>query len=244
MLNPIPSSKLGGLVRIAVSVQMLTLAMIYILWVSDGCDPLVPFISDTDTNPVSGWAFTLGFTITGILTVPLSLQFYLLRDVWAKENPELGISGLNIVSSISVLFSGICLIWISYTPWHESMELHMVQARIIFGGTVIWAILSTVIAHRISKVDGRFATLYGSRRNWTIFSLASLLALAVSVFSYAGFSLSIPAGHMDTVLECTDLGHPTLSIAALFEWLMVIGFAGVSYTGVQEALLMDGKDGP
>mgnify|MGYP001440482764 CR=1 FL=1 len=60
-----------------------------------------------------------------------------------------------------------------------------------------------------------------------------------SVYSYAGISLSIPAGHMDTVLECSDLGHPSLSLAAFFEWSMVIGFAGVSYTGAQEALLID-----
>ena len=117
----------------------------------------------------------------------------------------------------------------------------MIQARVIFGGTITWAILSTIIARRMSEVDVGFSGLYSSRRNWTIFSLASLLALSVSVFSYAGFSLSIPAGHMGVVLECSDLGVPSLSIAAFFEWIMVIGFAGVSYTGVEEALQMDGE---
>ena len=241
MFRLISPSKLGRLVTITVAVQILTLALSYVLWISDGCDPLVPFISDTDTNPASSWAFTAGFTISGILMTPLSIQFYLLRDKWSRENPDSGIEILNLISTISALLSGICLIWISHTPWHISMELHMIQARVIFGGTITWAILSTIIARRISEVDVGFSGLYSSRRNWTIFSLASLLALSVSVFSYAGFSLSIPAGHMGVVLECSDLGAPSLSIAAFFEWIMVIGFAGVSYTGVEEALQMDGE---
>ena len=115
----------------------------------------------------------------------------------------------------------------------------MVQARVIFGGLIIWALLSTVISLRMSERDTRFSPLSQTRRSWTVFSLMCLLGLAISVYSYAGISLSIPAGHMDTVLECNDLGHPSLSVAAFFEWLMVIGFAGVSYTGAQEALLID-----
>ena len=146
---------------------------------------------------------------------------------------------MNLLSAISVAVSGISIIWISYTPWHEQMELHMLQARVIFGGLIIWALLSTVISLRMTERDARFSSLYQTRRSWTVFSLICLLGLAISVYSYAGASLSIPAGHMDTVLECNDLGHPFLSLAAFFEWSMVIGFAGVSYTGVQEALLID-----
>ena len=145
---------------------------------------------------------------------------------------------MNLLSAISVAVSGISIIWISYTPWHEQMELHMVQARVIFGGLIIWALLSTAISLRMSELDTRFSSLSQTRRSWTVFSLMCLLGLAVSVYSYAGISLSIPAGHMDTVLECNDLGHPSLSLAAFFEWSMVIGFAGVSYTGAEEALLI------
>ena len=115
----------------------------------------------------------------------------------------------------------------------------MLQARVIFGGLIIWALMSTVISLRMSERDERFSSLSQTRRSWTVFSLMCLLGLAISVYSYAGVSLSIPAGHMDTVLECSDLGHPSLSLAAFFEWSMVIGFTGVSYTGAQEALLMD-----
>ena len=224
---------------ISVVIQVITLVVCYFSWVLDGCDPFVPFISDTDTNPASSWAFTIGFTLIGALTIPLSIQFYNVRRRWAEQNHGSRIETMNLLSAISVAVSGISIIWISYTPWHEQMELHMLQARVIFGGLIIWALLSTVISLRMTERDARFSSLYQTRRSWTVFSLICLLGLAISVYSYAGASLSIPAGQMDTVLECNDLGHPSLSLAAFFEWSMVIGFAGVSYTGVQEALLID-----
>ena len=239
MLTPMEPPKLEKLVKITVAIQVITLVVCYLSWVLDGCDPFIPFISDTDTNPASSWAFTIGFTLTGALTVPLSIHFYNARRRWAEQNLGSGIETMNLLSAISAAISGISIIWISYTPWHEQMELHMVQARVIFGGLIIWALLSTAISLRMSVLDTRFLSLSQTRRSWTVFSLMCLLGLAVSVYSYAGISLSIPAGHMDTVLECSDLGHPSLSVAAFFEWLMVIGFAGVSYTGAQEALLID-----
>tara|TARA_Y100000768_G_scaffold350816_1_gene301232 strand:- start:1107 stop:1817 length:711 start_codon:yes stop_codon:yes gene_type:complete len=233
------SPKLEKLVKITVAIQVITLLLCYLSWVLDGCDPFIPFISDTDTNPASSWAFTIGFTLTGALTLPLSIQFYNARRRWAEQNNGSGIENMNLLSAISVAISGMSIIWISYTPWHEQMELHMVQARVIFGGLTIWALLSTVISLKMFERNIRFSSLYRTRRSWTIFSLICLLGLVISVYSYAGTSLSIPAGHMDTVLECSDLGHPSLSVAAFFEWLMVIGFAGVSYTGAQEVLLID-----
>lgn len=239
MLNPMEPPKLEKLVEITVAIQVITLVVCYFSWVLDGCDPFIPFISDTDTNPASSWAFTIGFTLTGVLTIPLSIKFYNVRRRWAEQNHKSRIETLNLLSAISVAVSGIFIIWISYTPWHEQMELHMLQARVIFGGLIIWALMSTVISLRMSERDERFSSLSQTRRSWTVFSLMCLLGLAISVYSYAGVSLSIPAGHMDTVLECSDLGHPSLSLAAFFEWSMVIGFTGVSYTGAQEALLMD-----
>lgn len=239
MPSPTEPSRLEKLVKITVAIQLITLVLCYFSWVLDGCDPFIPFISDTDTNPASSWAFTIGFTLTGALMAPLSIQFYHARRRWAERNHGSGIETMNLLSAISVAISGIFLIWISYTPWHEQMELHMIQARVIFGGLIIWALLSTVISHNMSERDNRFSPLFLTRRNWTGFSLICLIGLAISVYSYAGASLSIPAGHMGTVLECSDLGHPSLSLAAFFEWTMVFGFAGVSYTGAREALLID-----
>ncbi|MBK11233.1 MAG: hypothetical protein CMB44_01555, partial [Euryarchaeota archaeon] len=188
-LNPMEPPKLEKLVEITVVIQVITLVVCYFSWVLDGCDPFIPFISDTDTNPASGWAFTIGFTLTGVLTIPLSIKFYNVRRRWAEQNHKSRIETLNLLSAISVAVSGIFIIWISYTPWHEQMELHMLQARVIFGGLMIWALMSTVISLRMSERDERFSSLSQTRRSWTVFSLMCLLGLAISVYSYAGVSL-------------------------------------------------------
>ena len=162
-------------VRIAVAIHVITLLVCYFSWVLDGCDPFIPFISDTDTNPASSWAFTIGFTLTGALMIPLSIQFYNVRRRWAEQNHGSRIETMNLLSAISVAVSGISIIWISYTPWHEQMELHMLQARVIFGGLIIWALLSTVISLRMSERDARFSSLSQTRRSWTVFSLIAFL---------------------------------------------------------------------
>ena len=48
-------------IRACITVQLATLAVCYALWVSEGCDHFMPFISDTDTHPVPGAPFTFGF---------------------------------------------------------------------------------------------------------------------------------------------------------------------------------------
>ena len=143
MLTSMEPPRLEKQVRIAVAIHVITLLVCYFSWVLE--DPFIPFISDTDTNPASSWAFTIGFTLTGALMIPLSIQFYNVRRRWAEQNHGSRIETMNLLSAISVAVSGISIIWISYTPWHEQMELHMLQARVIFGGLIIWALLSTVI---------------------------------------------------------------------------------------------------
>ena len=41
-------------IRAAVLAQVATLLVCYTIWVWEGCDHFMPFISDTDTHPSSG----------------------------------------------------------------------------------------------------------------------------------------------------------------------------------------------
>ena len=84
---------------IAVVIQVTTLVVCYFSWVLDGCDPFIPFISDTDTNPASSWAFTIGFTLTGTLTIPLSIQFYNVREKVGRA--ESWVQNRNYESTLS-----------------------------------------------------------------------------------------------------------------------------------------------
>jgi len=226
-------------IRAAIIIQMATLAVCYFLWVNEGCDPFVPFISDTDTNPVSGLYFTIGFTLSGILLVIIGIQSYFLRGYWAgPSGEEAGIGAINAISAISAVIAGVSLAWIADTPWDEQLDLHLIQARLVFGGSTVWAISSTVITSRMSESDAAFSNLLERRKARTLFTLICMAGMAVSVISYSGLDLAVPASYLDSVRVCTDLNVTPLAMAATFEWLVALGLIAIIETCIEEARLL------
>jgi hypothetical protein len=228
-------------VRAGVAVQLATLVVCYALWVSEGCDHFMPFISDTDTHPVSGAPFTFGFTVSGLLLTLLAWQMFRLRSDWISANPTgARLRSLNTFSTIFGIFSGLFIVWIAYTPWDEQLALHLLQARVIFGGSIIWAILTTIMTSEMAAFDARFHEVYMPRRNRTAFTCLCLGLMALSVVQYTGISVGLPVfeTYVDMVQICTDLSITEMSVAALFEWAMVLGLIGVAETAIREVSLL------
>ena len=228
-------------VRAGVAVQLATLVVCYALWVSEGCDHFMPFISDTDTHPVSGAPFTFGFTVSGLLLTLLAWQMFRLRSDWISANPTgARLRSLNTFSTIFGIFSGLFIVWIAYTPWDEQLALHLLQARVIFGGSIIWAILTTIMTSEMAAFDARFHEVYMPRRNRTAFTCLCLGLMALSVVQYTGISVGLPVfeTYVDMVQICTDLSITEMSVAALFEWAMVLGLISVAETATREVSLL------
>jgi hypothetical protein len=228
-------------VRAGVAVQLATLVVCYALWVSEGCDHFMPFISDTDTHPVSGAPFTFGFTVSGLLLTLLAWQMFRLRSDWISANPTgARLRSLNTFSTIFGIFSGLFIVWIAYTPWDEQLALHLLQARVIFGGSIIWAILTTIMTSEMAAFDARFHEVYMPRRNRTAFTCLCLGLMALSVVQYTGISVGLLEfeTYVDMVQICTDLSITEMSVAALFEWAMVLGLISVAETATREVSLL------
>ena len=228
-------------VRACIAAQLATLAVCYALWVSEGCDHFMPFISDTDTHSVSGGLFTFGFTVSGLLLALLAWQMFRLRSDWISANPTgARLRSLNTFSAIFGMLSGLFIVWIAYTPWDEQLALHLLQARVIFAGSIIWASLSTVMVRDMAAFDARFHEVYKPRRNRVAFTGLCLGLMALSVVQYTGISVGLPdfETYVDTVQECTDLSITEMSVAALFEWAMVLGLISVVETGTHEVSLL------
>ena len=236
-------------IRIAVIVQLATLASCYATWVWDGCDPYMPFISDTDTNPASSPYFTLGFTLTGILLSIIAYQMYSVRAEWINSN-SLGTKPrmLNTFSAILGVISGVFIVWIAYTPWNEELALHLMQARVIFGSSIAWAILSTMLASEMQATDMRFEEVFKPRRDRTVFTVICCALMALNVVRFVGFgdAASLELGHFESYVDivevCTDLTVAEMSLAALFEWGMVLGLIAVVHTGILETDLISSHD--
>ena len=228
-------------VRACIAAQLATLAVCYALWVSEGCDHFMPFISDTDTHSVSGGLFTFGFTVSGLLLALLAWQMFRLRSDWISANPTgARLRSLNTFSAIFGMLSGLFIVWIAYTPWDEQLALHLLQARVIFAGSIIWAVLSTVMASDMAAIDARFHEVYKSRRDRTAFTGLCLGLMALSVVQYTGISVALLEfeTYVDMVQICTDLSITEMSMAALFEWVMVLGLISVVETAVREVSLL------
>lgn len=228
-------------IRACIAAQLATLAVCYALWVSEGCDHFMPFISDTDTHPVSGAPFTIGFTVSGLLLTLLAWQLFRLRSDWISSNPTgARLRSLNTFSAIFGIISGLFIVWIAYTPWDEQLALHLLQARVIFGSSLIWAILATIMAREMADFDACFQEVYVPRRNRAAFTGLCLGLMVLSVVQYTGISAGLLEfeTYVDMVQICTDLSITEMSMAALFEWAMVLGLIGVVETGIHEVSLL------
>ena len=228
-------------IRACIAAQLATLAVCYALWVSASCDHFMPFISDTDTHSVSGAPFTFGFTVSGLLLTLLAWQMFRLRSDWISANPTgARLRSLNTFSTIFGMLSGLSIVWIAHTPWDEQLALHLLQARVIFAGSIIWAFLSTIMASDMAAFDTRFHEVYKPRRDRTAFTGLCFGLMALSVVQYTGISVGLLEfeTYVDMVQICTDLSITEMSMAALFEWAMVLGLIGVLETGIREVSLL------
>tara|TARA_B100000427_G_scaffold52539_1_gene40394 strand:+ start:558 stop:1094 length:537 start_codon:yes stop_codon:yes gene_type:complete len=170
---------------------------------------------------------------------------YSIRSEWIEDNsmenkPRI----LNTFSAIFGIISGIFLIWIAYTPWDENLALHLLQARIIFVSSIAWAILSTMLAREMQVKDLRFENVFKPRRVRTALTVICCVLMALNVLRFIGFGdaasmeLSNFESYIDTVEICTDLSFAEMSLAALFEWGMVLGLIAVVHTAILEADLI------
>jgi uncharacterized membrane protein len=201
----------------------------------------MPFISDTDTHPVSGVPFTIGFTVSGLLLTLLAWQLFRLRSDWISSNPTgARLRSLNTFSAIFGIISGLFIVWIAYTPWDEQLALNLLQARVIFGSSLIWAILATIMAREMADFDACFQEVYVPRRNRVAFTGLCVGLMVLSVVQYTGISAGLLEfeTYVDMVQICTDLSITEMSMAALFEWAMVLGLIGVVETGIHEVSLL------
>ena len=236
-------------IKASIIIQLATLAACYVTWVLDGCDPYMPFISDTDTNPASSPYFTLGFTLTGLSLCIIAWQMYKVRSEWIESN-SLGTKPrmLNTFSANLGIISGLFIILIAYTPWDENLSLHLLQARVIFASSIAWAILSTMLAKVMQVNDIRFEQVFKARRDRTVFTVVCCALMALNVVRYVGLgdSASLELSHfvsyVGTVEICTDLSISEMSLAALFEWGMVLGLISVVHTGILETDLISSDE--
>jgi len=220
-----------------------TILLSYFVWVREGCDPWLPFISDTDVNPESGIPFTIGLSITGIMLTLAFIQIGALRQNWLeKYDTESRLIFWNKMSTLAGVTSGLATSWIAFTPWHEQMILHIFQASIIFTGAAIWVVIASFVSIKMSEIDESFSLILRYRIIAAIISVSSFILMSIHFGLIVGGKgdLSSVEYYLDSVVICTELASPILTRAAFFEWLMVFSLGAVLASFIPEIdLLVD-----
>ncbi len=227
-----------------VALLALTPIVTYVLWIADGCEAFVPFISDMDLPLRSGFTFTLGYALSGILLATTGVQLGVLRERWMSSA---GMSqswvNLNRFSVLAAVAAGISLFWISFTPWDEYLGLHIVQANVIFSGSVIWAFCVTLATWKMSQEEGGFSDVLAPRAAFSMLAVVGLLGMVERVFRYTGLSTDLYALEERLQLldeACVSLNEPLLSQAAAFEWLLAASMVLIIATFLPEVRLLTG----
>ncbi len=229
LLEPLMIRRVG--VAMA-TVWAATLATVYAIWLSDGCQAFMPFISDTDVYPGTDLAFTIGLTLAGALMLLSSWQIGTYRGHWLEASGvEPKWVTVNRFGMMAGMAAAICVIWIADTPWNENLYLHIAQAFVIFGGGLTFIFCQTLLTDPMAQIEPRFESLKKPRLTFLILTIASIcliflnflkMSAATDDISFTGIR-SIMDAHFTEVETCTTLTHQALSEAAFFEWTMTAG---------------------
>ncbi len=233
------------------TVWAATLAVIYGVWISDGCQAFMPFISDLDVYPRTDLIFTLGLATAGALMFISAWQFSTYRGHWiAASGVEPKWSAVNRIGMYSGMIGAICVVWISVTPWNEALYLHIGQAFLIFGGGLVFIFCQTIITEPMSRIEPRLDRLKTPRLAFLLLTVASIcliflnfarMSAAAEDVSIAGMR-SIMDAHFTEVEICTSFAHQALSEAAFFEWTMTAGLGLSLLTGLSELSILTASD--
>ena len=214
-----------GVIALA-TIWALTLTTVYTIWLRDGCQPFMPFISDTHVYPGSDFAFTLGFVSAGALMLLSVWQVGTYRELWLEASGvEPKWVSINRLGKYSGMVGGICVVWIADTPWDEELILHIAQAFFIFGGGIMFVICQTLVTGPMSRIEPRLERLKTPRLALLILIVASLCLMLLNFvrMSAVASDLTVMDTHFAEVELCTTLTYQALSEAAFFEWTMTAG---------------------
>lgn len=242
------------LIMLAMSLLVVTLATCYSLWLADGCLVFLPFVSDLGLHGTMRPVFVAGLVATSLPMIALLphitvarhhlVQALHLPSGWRKANWMLSAAGASVVLAVGVL---------GFLPWDRALHTHLLCANIIFGGGVVWAIGSCLLARRFAQA-AELETWHACPKVRAVqraVAAACILDLGFAYCSLGGAYLSSPdlfswkelplitrLARDDFGSYCTgEQGWHALAwvnLAALAEWLLV-AFLAISVAAAAAA---------
>jgi len=144
---------------LAVGTMAATFGICYGMWISHGCLAFMPYISDLGLYRSMKAVFTLGLIATGVLMLCVLPHIVVARQSllsilqvhrhWQKINIMIGVAGAGTALGVGAL---------GFFPWDKRLYCHLFCADLVFGGGLVWAVGSWVLARRFASAScGKYA---------------------------------------------------------------------------------------
>lgn len=222
-----------------------TFLVCYLLWLADGCNFLLPFISDLGLSTAGRihTVFTIGLNLGAILfgisLVDIWLARHKLLNLGTVHDADKALNCaytcLNYASGAAGFAISLGVGAIGYFPWDVFWDQHMLCAETVFFGGTAWSVANFFLLRRISRakpvqsLPGR-PTLLRIQR---MFLAISIVALPLGVYSLscapndiAAIDAMLQQAHDDFIGYCHNKQMDYLGWTAFFEWLLVLSLLG------------------
>eukprot|EP00929_Paragymnodinium_shiwhaense_P069559 TRINITY_DN35080_c0_g1_i2.p1 TRINITY_DN35080_c0_g1~~TRINITY_DN35080_c0_g1_i2.p1 ORF type:complete len:670 (+),score=117.78 TRINITY_DN35080_c0_g1_i2:176-2185(+) len=140
----------------------------YIMWLSAGCTPFMPFISDLGIHGTMKTTFNVGMAIIGFLEFfavlftrqarDFLIQWLKMENYWGMLNSILTLLGMAVVGGHILIGS---------FPWDQSgwtVYFHFLCADAVFYGGCFWGLFSGILALRFGWAEGMQEDKWASLR--------------------------------------------------------------------------------
>lgn len=133
-----------------------TLLLSYGIWVSDGCLPFLPFVSDLGLKGHMRLMFIAGLELSAVLFAVALPPIFLARrcllnahkaeEAWQKANVFITGCAVAVIGGVAAL---------GFLPWDRIFWPHLLCAAIIFDSGFFWMFGSAALCHRLRSGSPR-----------------------------------------------------------------------------------------
>jgi len=238
-------SKANVFICLATGAMTITFGICYGMWIGHGCRAFLPFISDLGLHGAMANVFLGGLLVTAVFmfcALPhivdarrCLLSSLQVHSHWQTINSVVGLAGAAAAFGVGLL---------GFFPWDRVLFWHLLCADMIFGGGLVWAIGSWVLARRFASASCNSVAnhTWDSCRRRRRFQLPVAVACMCvlffasvcfvgaffsdpSIFTKDGLAKTLQLANSDFDGYCTGLvgwhGLAWINLAALAEWIYV-----------------------
>jgi len=209
-------------------VPSITVVTCYGMWLVRGCSPFMPFISDLGMHGGMRFLFCGGLAVTAVFQANTNIDVWYVRccSIQCTRNKTL-LQMINCLSAMTGLVIALGIACLGFFPWDIALGPHLLCARAIFFGGTGWACYNLAWQWKMLRLSKarkcvQFASVVLSVTSLVLMTYYIVLAREKGV----NIAILLDKAYSNFDVYCRDKHFDELSMAAVFEWLLISSLVG------------------